>query len=976
MSVDLSQFSIDDLKAMMDNRHADMSIDGLKMLEGMMPDDSPAKAQKPFYQDAVNFLRPATDLINPEVAKQVVKYGMTQIAASKGIADSVLGLAQIPAQATDVTKNAVQSAITGLNTAEDRLIEESGASRNEAKVAELIGGAVLPIRAGKAIAGKVQPAIDAMSSTTKRGLSNLALGATQGLAAGAMQPIQDTSHGYAGPKLEQAGVSAGLGGALSGLFSLGGTAYRGGKHLYNDVRDMFSKEGQLNKLHAFERELLLDDPARVQAAAQAVRDVKPIVQGSVPTITDALEGMPGATGLISHVERVAGGKASSPLAQEASDLRVQAQQESLNEFTANEGRIQGDKAVRDTVTGAQREKVFAQTAERRKQYDQKERLADRRDVAEQLLVAEEQRIAGEAAAGARQAARANKRIDVLTPKPVSDIPATAVTPPNALRTAQEIAKEEMLAQKYGQPKQPLQTAAQIAETKALQSEAVEGVARQREAEAKLVGASQASGEAAIKAEKARIALGKIKPLSVVDIVKQIDVLLKDKRTIGLKHATDALKDVRKHMFTMADEKGFADVVSLDAFRKDGLRKHLLAYTEGLGGQAKADLMRVVRNTLDEAIERGGGTGWKAYNKQYGEMSAATDRLQAGLDLQTALKRQGQEGLAQIASRYEKVLQDIESGTLSKDELAKAENVLFDIQRTLRGRALGEQTKDVKEISGKASFDVPSHFLTSKGYWANFVLKTMGKRAMAASEKLAYELHADKGKWADFIEKGRPDKQWKITELLSGAIPTKGTVAGVVGETSGQREKPAIIQRPTPLRQRVTEAMMQQPPQMAQEESPTPKKVDRSFEAIMPVVFGIEGTTPVEDDGGSGFTLDGINANANNMTQEQVEAMTHEQKANLYRVRYWDKIGADQLPDNIRAQAFDASVNQGTKATMKLLEKVKREDGSYDAKEFVKLRIQRYEGTLESERYRDLPDSKKQEYFTSWMNRIKLMERFT
>ena len=145
---------------------------------------------------------------------------------------------------------------------------------------------------------------------------------------------------------------------------------------------------------------------------------------------------------------------------------------------------------------------------------------------------------------------------------------------------------------------------------------------------------------------------------------------------------------------------------------------------------------------------------------------------------------------------------------------------------------------------------------------------------------------------------------------------------------------------------------------------------------MPVVFGIEGTTPVEDDGGSGFTLDGINANANNMTQEQVEAMTHEQKANLYRVRYWDKIGADQLPDNIRAQAFDASVNQGTKATMKLLEKVKREDGSYDAKEFVKLRIQRYEGTLESERYRDLPDSKKQEYFTSWMNRIKLMERFT
>ena len=183
-------------------------------------------------------------------------------------------------------------------------------------------------------------------------------------------------------------------------------------------------------------------------------------------------------------------------------------------------------------------------------------------------------------------------------------------------------------------------------------------------------------------------------------------------------------------------------------------------------------------------------------------------------------------------------------------------------------------------------------------------------------------------------------------------------------------------QPTAPRERVTEAIMQQPPQMAQEETLPPKAEDNSFKSIMrAVLFSEGGDTVVPNDAGRGLTRGGLNAHAQNMTPEAVKGLTQPKLMEKYEQNYWKKIGADQLPTNIRAQAFDAAVNQGQPTAMEMLRESKREDGSYDEKKFIQLRIKRYKGTLDSKHFRDLPEHNKQRNFKSWMDRIELMKQF-
>lgn len=42
---------------------------------------------------------------------------------------------------------------------------------------------------------------------------------------------------------------------------------------------------------------------------------------------------------------------------------------------------------------------------------------------------------------------------------------------------------------------------------------------------------------------------------------------------------------------------------------------------------------------------------------------------------------------------------------------------------------------------------------------------------------------------------------------------------------------------------------------------------------------------------------------------------------IYRLRYWDAIRADELPDALRFEVFDAAVNSGTSQAVKWLQRV-------------------------------------------------------
>lgn len=130
----------------------------------------------------------------------------------------------------------------------------------------------------------------------------------------------------------------------------------------------------------------------------------------------------------------------------------------------------------------------------------------------------------------------------------------------------------------------------------------------------------------------------------------------------------------------------------------------------------------------------------------------------------------------------------------------------------------------------------------------------------------------------------------------------------------------------------------------------------SFDAAVNKVLGTEGGYN-SSDGNSGAPVNfGINQGAN--PDINVKNLTPEKAKELYKSRYWDAIGADNLPAGLRMSAFDAAVNQGVGWTKQAL----AESGGDPAK-FNQLRIQHYKDIAEN-------DPRQAKYLSAWLARVK------
>lgn len=107
----------------------------------------------------------------------------------------------------------------------------------------------------------------------------------------------------------------------------------------------------------------------------------------------------------------------------------------------------------------------------------------------------------------------------------------------------------------------------------------------------------------------------------------------------------------------------------------------------------------------------------------------------------------------------------------------------------------------------------------------------------------------------------------------------------------------------------------QQPQAQPQSAPQPS-VGGMFNMADTFVAGIEGGY-VPNDGGKGPTNKGINQRAN--PDVNVRNLTDEAASMLRKQRYWDAIGADQLPAPTAMVAYDAAINQGQQYAKKLLE---------------------------------------------------------
>lgn len=130
----------------------------------------------------------------------------------------------------------------------------------------------------------------------------------------------------------------------------------------------------------------------------------------------------------------------------------------------------------------------------------------------------------------------------------------------------------------------------------------------------------------------------------------------------------------------------------------------------------------------------------------------------------------------------------------------------------------------------------------------------------------------------------------------------------------------------------------------------------SFAPAMAKVLRFEGDAFVEKDGLSGAPAKfGINQKYNpdidvkNLTKPQAEA--------IYKTRYWDAIGGDNLPPKTAEVAFDAAVNQGPQYAKDLIAKT-----GGDPAKMLAQRAQDYAAIVQN-------NPAQAKYLPSWMNRV-------
>ena len=135
----------------------------------------------------------------------------------------------------------------------------------------------------------------------------------------------------------------------------------------------------------------------------------------------------------------------------------------------------------------------------------------------------------------------------------------------------------------------------------------------------------------------------------------------------------------------------------------------------------------------------------------------------------------------------------------------------------------------------------------------------------------------------------------------------------------------------------------------------------SFAPAMAKVLRFEGDAFVEKDGLSGAPSKfGINQKYNpdidvkNLTKPQAEA--------IYKTRYWDAIGGDNLPPKTAEVAFDAAVNQGPQYAKDLIAKT-----GGDPAKMLQQRAQDYATIVQN-------NPAQAKYLPSWMNRVNTLSQ--
>lgn len=131
----------------------------------------------------------------------------------------------------------------------------------------------------------------------------------------------------------------------------------------------------------------------------------------------------------------------------------------------------------------------------------------------------------------------------------------------------------------------------------------------------------------------------------------------------------------------------------------------------------------------------------------------------------------------------------------------------------------------------------------------------------------------------------------------------------------------------------------------------------TFQGAIPFILKFEGRYTVDQ---GGRTMWGISEKANPEAWRNGPPTLDEAIA-IYKHKYWDGMGIDNVPAAMRLNLFDAAVNEGPGKARELLNA-----SGGDPEVFMRLRKQHYDNLIQTGKYSDAQ-------YRSWMGRLRLIE---
>ena len=479
---------------------------------------------------------------------------------------------------------------------EEALYQESRRQRGDTgfEGSRLLGGIVSPVN--------VIAPIRAAQLVTRGG--RLGQVATAGAVSGALQPTFDIKDAgdtaeFIESKIEQVGL-----GAVTGVLAdLGITA--GGKviNFAKDLRKPLTESGRKEALQDILTKLSGDD---VEKVVDAVRNVRPLVPGSMPTVGEAIADIPGATALAAQQRRLAG---DIPSGGSALFATREAEQEAarlaaIRAIGQDEAALAAMQAERTAVTGPMREEALAQA-----------------------------NIAGTTVGPRLEAELASRQASMV----------------NALQQQGQL--EALAAQQAGIAQQPFapMAAAGIPAISGRYSVAATTAAEAIDA-AKLAGniVAQRKAETALrKTQVQSLADEGFYPLKVDPVVQRVDQILRTPGDMASDVAQDVLSSLRFKLTNLDIDKGkvlinpngVIDSRNLYTIRKE-IADDINKFADVKKTSDKRNLARLETNLkviIDEAIEKAGGVSWKNYLSQYSEYSKKINVMKIGQYLENKLQ---------------------------------------------------------------------------------------------------------------------------------------------------------------------------------------------------------------------------------------------------------------------------------------------------------------------------------------------------